>query len=215
MVWIIGADRSHWNDEDLQELWDQGYRFLYIKVSEGTGFEDPAWRETHKQAVAIGFKVGPYHWLTPYLNATRQVAWHWNLIKDVDWDMPTMLDVEQHSTLSKSVYFARVKAFLFEIEDLSSREPIIYTSASKWNRYVDAYVPHKLMIAHYTTRPHPTLPRALAANGYWMWQFKTRPVDTDRLNATWNEFLEWIEEEPEPTIEERVMAIEEWIENHG
>ena len=227
MVYILGNDVSHWNiffvRSKLQGLWDDGHRFLYIKVSQGVYFEDPDWREIHQIATDIGFKVGPYHWVEWRVSGPAQAAWFWNFAKDVDWDMPPMLDVEEKHG-SKATNAARVKAVIFDTEELFGKAPIIYTSASAWNGYVDCYVENKLFVAHYTTRLQPLIAWKWEGRGWLIWQYKTVPIDTDRFNGTWDDFLEWIgEEAPPPSdLEERVYQLEEsvqtiidWIQSYA
>ena len=226
VVRLEGNDISHWNiafaRTKLQELWDQGHRFLYIKVSQGICFEDPDWREIYQIATDIGFKVGPYHWVEWRCSGPVQAAWFWNIAKEADWDMPPMLDVEE-KTGSKVTNAARVKAVIFDTEELFGREPIIYTSKSAWDGYVDTYVENKLFVAHYTTRLQPLIPWKWEGRGWLIWQYTTVPIDTDRFNGTWEDFLEWIGEEPPPqtNLEARVAALEEklqliitWIQSY-
>lgn len=226
MVYVLGNDASHWNiwfvRNRLQELWDQGHRFLYIKVSQGISFEDPDWREIYQIATGIGFKVGPYHWVEWRVSGPIQAAWFWNIAKEADWDMPPLLDVEEKRG-SKATNAARAKAVIFDTEELFGIAPIIYTSKSAWDEYVDTYVDNKLFVAHYTTRLQPLIPRKWEGRGWLIWQHKTTPIDTDRFNGSWEDFLEWIGEEvsPLPDLEARVQALEEgiqkivgWIQNY-
>jgi GH25 family lysozyme M1 (1,4-beta-N-acetylmuramidase) len=133
-----------------------------------------------------------------------------------------MLDVEE-KTGFKATNAARVKAVIFDTEELFGREPIIYTSASAWNGYVDTYVENKLFVAHYTARSQPIIPWKWEGRGWLVWQFKTKPIDTDRFNGSWEDFLEWIGEDvPLPSnLEARVQKLEgdvqkivDWIQHY-
>jgi len=236
-AYLLGGDSSHWNIDyirhHLRDLWDQGYRYLYIKVTDGDVWEDPEWQNIYRIAKRIGFKVGPYHYFHPTKNGIRQAAWFYNCAMDQTWDCPPALDVEEPNVIetvpSKPIYGARVKACLQEIEELFGKRPIVYTSAYKWNTYVDVYVPNDLWVAHYTTRPEPLLPRTWqSGRGWTFWQYTTTPIDTNRFRGDWNEFLGYIgEEEEEPTpqppsdLEQRIekleadtKAIKEWITSY-
>ena len=214
MIYVLGSDISHHNETNLraklQTIKDEGYKYVYIKVSEGTGWVDHLWVEAKALAESMGFKTGPYHWLSPNSNGAVQAAHHYNQIRDVHWDMKPMLDVEESYSGSKSVYATRVKNFSNEMEDLHGTLCIIYTSKSRWDTYVDAYVPNELFVAHWTTRPQPVLPRTWESRGYRVWQFMIEGgLDRDRFNGTWEEFLLWIGEAPPVgDLKERVVDLE-------
>lgn len=220
MIYVLGSDISHWNFENirakLQTLWGYGYRFVYIKTSESTGWVDPNWREIYDIAKDLGYKVGPYHYFIPSMNGQAQAAHFWNVVRDVEWDMKPMSDVEEPNHYPivpiKSVYAARIKACLHDIEDLFGRRAIVYTSANIWNNYVDAYVEEELMVAHWTSRPQPVIPRQWQGRGWTVWQFSVNVLDRDRFNGDYQKFLEWLGKTlPPPPVgdlEERVIELE-------
>jgi len=215
-VYVLGSDVSHWNIDNirakLQGLWDEGYRFLYIKVTEGTAFEDPEWKNIYAIAKDIGFKVGPYHYFLPMVQGFSQGRWFWQIAQQVEWDMKPMLDVEEPGHYSqypsKSVYASRVKTCLYQIAEDFLQKAIVYTSKHKWDTYVDTYVEEELFVAHWTTRPQPLIPRTWEGRGWTMWQFGiVGALDRDRFNGTWDEFLLWLGEDV-PDLTGRVEALE-------
>ena len=227
MIYVLGSDISHHNETNLraklQTIKDEGYKYVYIKVSEGTGWVDHAWRSNKALAERMGFKVGPYHWLSPHASGIVQAAHHYNQIKDELWNMKPMLDVEESYSGSKSVYAARVRAFSNELQDLQGDLCIIYTSKSKWDQYVDTYVPNELFVAHWTTRPQPVIPRKWEGRGYKMWQFMIESgLDRDRFNGTWEEFLRWMGETPPvgdlearvADLELEIQELKDWIHSY-
>ena len=187
---IKGVDVSHWNIVDWVYLWNLGHRFAWIKVSEGTGFEDPAWEMHYKEATEAGFYVGPYHWLTPYLNGTKQFDWHKSLISKVDWHFPTMSDVEEESTLDDLIYYTRVRSFNDASWNYWGRRPVLYTSADKWNRLCGGRVlDADLCVAHWTTRPTPFLPKGFA--DWKFWQHDCDEYDFERFNGNEEDFRKY------------------------
>lgn len=216
MIYVLGLDVSHWqNNVDWQALWDEGYRFVFIKVSQGYNHEDSRWLEHYHAARAMGFIVGAYHWFSPSINGIAQAGWFYSVIKDVEWDLPPVLDVEEKSSLSTATYAARVRACINEIRDLWQRQPMIYTSASKWKytgnmTIADVY----WWVAHWTTRSSPTLPANCP--GWTVWQFACDKYDRNRFNGTYNDLLEFINQAPPPppndVLELRVTMVEAMVD---
>jgi lysozyme len=216
-VFVLGADVSHWNEYDLVDLWNAGYRFLYIKVTDGDWFVDPKWREWYDRATQIGFKVGPYHYFRPEINGALQAELFFETASEVEWHMKPMLDVEERydGVPSPPVYAARVKNTLYEIEARFGRKPIVYTSKYIWDTFVDTYVENELFVAHWTTRPEPLIPEDWEGRGYTIWQFGVEVIDRDRFRGDAEEFAAWIQdiEVPDPvdTLEKRVAYLENTV----
>lgn len=66
----LGVDVSHWQGENglpiaqRDRLVEGGVEFAIFKISESTGFVDPAADENIRRARAVGLLVGVYHFLT-------------------------------------------------------------------------------------------------------------------------------------------------------
>jgi len=219
MVYVLGGDISHWNEPDFRQLWEEGYRFLYIKISEGTNWTDPSWKAHVAIATSIGFKVGPFHYFLPMLNGTAQAGYFYSEAQSQIWDMPPMIDVEEPQvyawTGTKEVYAARIKACLGEVYSLFGWRGIVYTSKYKWDTYVDTYVEEDLMVAHWTARDQPLIPVKWEGRGWKIWQYKITPIDTDRFNGSGEDFLRWLGEDVPPVpgdLEERIIVLEDKVD---
>jgi GH25 family lysozyme M1 (1,4-beta-N-acetylmuramidase) len=98
---IEGCDTSHWQGQvDWIKAYAKGIRFAWIKVSQGTGYQDDFGKANSLAAQAAGVKVGPYHFCTTDA-AAIQAAWFIScLTNGVTWDLPPALDVEYYNALS-------------------------------------------------------------------------------------------------------------------
>ena len=110
--------------------------------------------------------------------------------------MPLAVDVEAVQTdspLPPEQYAAELAAFVQTIATQTGEYPIIYTSASQWQRLVgaghdDLFRLCPLWVAHYDVQT-PTLPRVWTA--YWLWQYTNSgsvdgiagPVDLNRVGT--------------------------------
>ena len=60
-----GIDVSEWQGTiDFEEVADSGIDIVYIRVSEGTEYINPCFRENYEKAKANGLRTGFYHYLT-------------------------------------------------------------------------------------------------------------------------------------------------------
>jgi lysozyme len=219
-MYVYGLDLSHWNwrptlGDELESFYDRGYRWVYIKVSEGTTFVDPHWAEIKAVAESIGYFTGPYHWMKPTLNGASQAQHFHNVANGAQWHMKPMLDVEE-SYNNKIVYAARTRNCLNEISQLFGEMAIVYTSKSRWEQYVDTYVAEELFVAHWTTRPQPLIPRQWEGRGWKVWQYGIfENLDNDRYNGDLADFLQWVGQPPPPPngdLEARVLTLEQEAE---
>ena len=191
-----GNDTSHWTYPTDWDKWENlGFIFTYIKVSEGTTWVDWRWRKHYEEA--FEFFRGPYHYFRAAWNGAKQAQHMFETTKDVDWDMPPAIDVEQTNNLGfdKAVFAARLRNMLVETERLWGVRPIIYSSRSQWNRLVGSAVwapAYDLWVAHYTTVAVPLLPDDWKHKGYKLWQHTSRPMDLNRFAGDEEAFLQWI-----------------------
>ena len=79
------------NGFKLKMAWDQGFRHVILKCTQGMGYVDPKYKAALAEAKKLGFKVSVYHFLE-HGNAAKQAE---NLAKNiVDKGLPVWIDVE-------------------------------------------------------------------------------------------------------------------------
>jgi len=195
---ILGIDCSHWQPPlNWYDWWTKGYRFAFVKVTEGTGWEDPDWLEHASAAVDAGFLVGPYHFFRSDYNGTKQGEWMHSVASKFIWDLPPVLDVESNpGNLDTAAYAARVRAALNEMRTLFDRKPLVYTSASKWKYTGNISVDADLWVAHYTSASSPYMP--VSWTGWKFWQYTSTPLDQNRFNGTYEELQKYAGTTPTP-----------------
>lgn len=188
---VKGIDCSHWNYVDWDHWWNLGYRFAFIKVSEGDRYEDDAWMDHHGEAKDTGFLVGPYHWFTPTINGITQARWMHSVAEGVEWDFGPTLDVEEYANIGTATYGARVRACINEFHNLWEKRPILYSSYTKWRYTGNITVDADLWVAHWTSRPEPLLP--IGWHEYKFWQTGVEVLDQDVFNGTEEQLREYAE----------------------
>lgn len=217
---IRGLDVSHHQAiVNWSYWWEQGYRFVFIKVTEGIDHIDRRWWIHYNDALAAGYLIGPYHYLLPEFNGIAQAKHMLSVTSQAKWDLPHVCDVEADGTISQTSYLARVKAFLDEVRFGVNKRPVVYTSAYKWDKLVgNQPVDADLWAAHWTSRPSPYIPSAW--NTWKFWQDKVvNNLDHDWWNGTYDELKAYCNidnsyETRLKQVEGTVERIDGWIRNY-
>lgn len=92
---LFGADISHYQGDavGMADMVDEGFSFVIIKATEGSGYTDPKFAENHRDAVAAGLVTAAYHYQRPG-SISAQVD---RIKAVVPRDCPVCLDVERGS----------------------------------------------------------------------------------------------------------------------
>ncbi len=118
--WCQGViDYAHVPDE---------FRFIIVKVSEGTAGQDPTRQRNIEGAHATGRAVGVYHFLRPSQDAVAQVTNLWQAIGDTLPDIRPALDLE---TAPDGMSANDLAAWFLRAADETERyfgvPPLVYT----------------------------------------------------------------------------------------
>jgi len=191
---IPGIDVSKWQDDnstpqkmDFSKSVDQGAKFVFIKASERMGVDgDFIWN--WESAKCAGLLRGAYHFLRWDVSGIMQARFFCAALGDDLGELPLVADYEApplwkngkpHLYPSNALLFQ----FLEEVETITGKKPMIYTSLGFWNahgkkkgsNYFDqkwAYYP--LWLAQYIKSHPPSLPKPWKK---WLfWQHGVYPV---------------------------------------
>jgi len=185
---IYGIDASHYQELiDWKKVRASGVGFAILKASEGTGYSDAMFEQNVKGALENGILPGSYHFFLPRLDAAQQARHYAAVLKQTLAGracLPPCIDLET-AGLGREGLNQAVQIFLRELESLTGRRGMIYTSPGFWSSYlpvpvlsqnrlvrgtVDWAVAHPLWLAHYTTGwPSQIYPWA----GWTFWQYSS------------------------------------------
>lgn len=194
---------------------------VIIKATEGTGYEDPAWRSHAQTAWSQGKKVGLYHFARPDLGNTPEEEAAWFLETTGDWNgwAVLVLDWEPGGGWSTNVGWAR--RFLDALWNGSKTRPWIYmnhstAAGSPWETVADYY---PLWLASYDGRawddrsgPHPGHGWRLCAK-----QYTDSPIDKDTFYfpaSTWDTLVktrEWPDTATTTTEEDELSTVTDTV----
>jgi GH25 family lysozyme M1 (1,4-beta-N-acetylmuramidase) len=205
-MWPQGLDVASYQHANGDINWSQvagsGYRFAYIKATEGTYYGNPYLASDLSRAKGAGLFAGAYHFAIPnggdatnqadsFLNGAGYVADGQTLppMLDVEWDP---YDSNQPCYgLSRSAMVNWIAAFGAEVQRRTGRLPLIYTAAGWWNQCTggsSSFAAYPLSVASWGAST-PTLPTGWSS--WTVWQYTSSgpvpgiagAVDLDSFNG--------------------------------
>src|SRR5215469_3274168 len=162
-----------------------GYKFAFVKVSEGSYYVNPYSAADIAGAQAAGMFVAPYAFAIPnYSGGALQADY---MLDNADYVpdghlLPPVLDIEYDPYkagdgtnncygLTSSQMVAWISAFTAEIQRRTGQSPVIYSTADWWNTCTGdstAFAADPLWIAGGSTSG-PTMPAAWNNWNYWQY----------------------------------------------
>lgn len=168
---IAGIDVSHWQNEiDWKEVARSGVRFAFIKATEFPDkktslFVDHKCQENIQGAKSNGIHWSAYHFFRTHIDPITQAQSFCETVGDFE-SLPPVLDLEAAGSKGERLNH-KVRKFLEEVEQITGRIPIIYTSGGFWRSYMayeklahtDWAREYPLWMANYTSMwPLPLYP---------------------------------------------------------
>jgi lysozyme len=128
--YLRGLDVSRWQGSIYwRQVAASGYRWVYIKATEGRTGIDPAYARNVAGARAAGLVVGAYHFWWPERDP-REQARHFAKVAGPHQagDLPPCLDVEQDNGLKSAELDGRLQLLINDVRQLFGTVPTIYSS---------------------------------------------------------------------------------------
>jgi GH25 family lysozyme M1 (1,4-beta-N-acetylmuramidase) len=162
-----------------------GYKFAFIKATEGSYYVNPYYASDDAQAQAAGMFAAPYVFAIPnYSGGALQADY---ALDNADYApdghvLPPILDIEydpykaEDGTndcygLTTAKMVAWISAFTAEMQRRTGQHPVIYSTAQWWDECTgdsSAFAADPLWIAGETTSG-PIMPGAWSKWGYWQY----------------------------------------------
>jgi lysozyme len=110
---VVGIDVSHWQgDIDWFKVYNAGYRFAFVKATQGTLFKDPNFETNMEKGRDAGMLMGAYHFAEPNLYLDGE-----ELIKDAEDEARHFINIARNYL--KEGYLRPA----LDIEDASEEHP--------------------------------------------------------------------------------------------
>jgi lysozyme len=176
-----------------------GYVFAFIKATDGQDYVDPDFKVNWTGAAQAGLLRGAYHFFRAEDSPQVQAQFFWDTVSGMgDGELPLVVDIEENMGQSNSTVLSNLTHFLQDLEQLSGRQPMIYTYSSFWNSLgSERFGGYPLWIAEYTTASAPNLPNGWTTWEFWQYSEKgqvpgiTGSVDLDVFNGSADDLRQW------------------------
>jgi GH25 family lysozyme M1 (1,4-beta-N-acetylmuramidase) len=124
----IGLDISHHNPAqlDMDACRREGVQFIFIKSSEGSSYQDPAFAVNLAKARNAGMLVAAYHYVRGTASAAQQISL---VTRTVPRDVPIIPDVEANSG-----GIALVREFVDRLRAAGYHVPLTYLPRWYWQQ---------------------------------------------------------------------------------
>lgn len=137
---IRGIDISHHNGRDIDfgAVAGAGYRFVYIKASEGTDYKDRHFVDNIRRAREAGLDVGVYHFFRFDTDGEMQAINLLHSLHNRNIDLPVAIDIEEWGNPDgegTSRIIGRLRAML-DVLEREGVDVIIYTNKDGYDRFV-------------------------------------------------------------------------------
>ena len=158
-TYVHGIDVSHHQGNiNWSEVYGAGYRFAFVKASEGVGWEDSNFVTNMENGRNAGLLMGAYHFARPDLgnDAIDEALYFVSVARDYlkGGYLRPALDLEVGSSLGKEALSNWVHEWMETLKNETGIEPIIYVNSNYANNYLDTSVAkYDLWIAHWTYDP--------------------------------------------------------------
>ena len=147
-----GIDVSmHNGNVDYSKVKSSGIEVVIIKATEGVDYVDPCLEKNYTNSKQNGLNIGFYHFMSEKTNPTRQADDFYNAIKDKEYNVIPVLDIEtNNNNRSSKEVTDRCLEFLNRFKALSGIDCVIYTGGYFGRDLLDDRIKsYKAWIAHY------------------------------------------------------------------
>ncbi len=138
---IAGIDVSHYQGAiQWRRVRADGYRFAYLKATEGRGLVDPTYARNARAAAAAGLTVGAYHFARPdgaSADAVTEADAFLKVARPRPGQLVPLLDLERSGGLAPPALRAWVRTWLARVRAATGVRPAIYASSRFWRVHMD------------------------------------------------------------------------------
>ena len=171
---VSGIDISHHQGNiDWKEVKKSGISFVFVKATEGKDYLDSMFTTYWSQLEDENMIRGAYHFYSSDDDPVEQAKWFVGSVQKFNNALPPVVDIERkgHKNISPDTFEKGVLKCLEEVERLSGKKPIIYSSPHFADKYLfdERFKNYFLWVADYDVE-HPEVPNCWKTSGWHFWQ---------------------------------------------
>ena len=139
---IRGVDISEYQGEvDMQRLYKQDIKFVYIKATEGSRYEDARFSENWQNAKESPLEAGAYHFFSFESEGKTQAENYIRTVGSLEGMLIPAVGVEYYQENTeqlppREVIIRELKSFLNTLESAYGVKPIIYSEQNIYDQYL-------------------------------------------------------------------------------
>jgi lysozyme len=188
---LKGIDVSYYQNQiDWSAVQASGRSFAFIRVSDGTKFDDPRFATNWSAARSAGIVRGAYQFFRPSEDPVAQANLLVSKVGTLEADdLPPVLDLEVTEGVSATSLRSKVQKWLDAVEAGTGRHPIVYTMAGMSGSIGTSFGGYPLWVANWgASCPH--MPSGWSQWKFWQTSEKgtvpgiNEKVDLDTFNGT-------------------------------
>lgn len=167
---VLGIDVSHHSGNvDWQRVKDAGYRFAYVKATEGVDNPDAMFASHWQQLQKINLPRGAYHFYVTEDDPEQQARFFISHLQADPGTLPPVVDVEVLGKNTHGDMSANLLRFLRLVEKELGVKPMIYTSPQFWDKfYQPEFADYYLWLSEYGVKM-PKVPFGWKNWSFWQY----------------------------------------------
>jgi len=148
---VLGIDVSHHNGVvNWKQVAAAGYKFVYLKLTEGQTYVDKTTYNNYIAAKNAGLRVGFYHYAHVTNHPVDEVNFFLQKLGDMKADLPHCLDLEESKGKSKAQVSTFALQWMEYLQKKTGITPILYTGYSFMNNFTNTVAKYPLWVARYS-----------------------------------------------------------------
>lgn len=187
---LEGIDVSHYQgDISWRAVSEsQKVKFVYLKASEGSSYQDPTFAHNREMAEKYHIPVGAYHYYSISKTGADQAANFISAVPKKKGALPPAIDIEAN-VASQSDFKTQLADFVSAVTKQYGQKPVFYVPPKVYNLLYDDYSGYHFWIID-VSGGKPTV------KGWTFWQYSNKGkvsgisggVDCDRYRGSLRDF---------------------------
>lgn len=174
---VRGIDVSHYQGNiNWSLVAKSGVQVVYVKATEGTGYNDPMFHANVAGARAAHLEVGAYHFARPNNPPVTEAAHFVQAIHGADLTLKPVLDLEEPTSgnaITSAALVAWVKEFVSYVRAHTGQDVILYTGVWYINEHGGL---RGLSMPLWVSLYGPSVPDAGTWKSWVMWQYSDKGI---------------------------------------
>lgn len=147
---VLGIDVSHHNGVvDWKKVAKDGYKFVYLKLTEGKSYVDKTTYNNYIAAKNAGLRVGFYHYAHVTNHPVDEVNFFLQKLGEMKADLPHCLDLEESKGKSKTQISTFALQWMEYLQKKTGITPVLYTGYSFLSNFTNTMAKYPLWVARY------------------------------------------------------------------